>query len=740
MGTSVTRRVLIVDDDPGAAAGVEVLLEEMGWEVRRAETAKEAYVEFAAFSPDVVLLDVELPDASGIDVLRQLKDDSESTPIIMISGAGTIDRAVESMKLGAETFLQKPFDSDALAIALTQAGKSIATPRALVVDDDPGVAAGLEVLLEEMGWEVRRAETAKQAYVEFAAFSPDVVLLDVELRDASGIDVLRQLKDDSESTPIIMISGAGVVDRVVESMKLGAETFLQKPFDADALAIALKQVAKSIAQGRRPAEAGRREAAAGAQRPFQCTRCHTEIDRAVKACPRCSEPVTDFLRRHYDEPVDGKYRVIERLGAGGMGEVYKVVHTFLGTNRVIKVIRPQMSGSDKAHERFLREARLATKMQHPNLATLYDFSALPDGSHYMVWEFIDGQNLAQVMRWRGVLPMRYAIDLTIQALAGLDAIHRAGIIHRDISPDNLMITRDDEDNARLKIIDFGIAKGGEEDYTATAPGIFIGKLRYASPDQLGFLPKGERIDGRADLYSLAIILYEMLTGRPMFEAASPHQDILRHSRKTPLSPLDLGHIPGGAELQAVLARALQRDRDKRYANAREFAQALEHVKQSLPDTEAAAVAAPPTLRLTPVPSRITLRAKVEEPAPSVQPQTYVDGSSSPSSDEALAFLLQQARGVRRVSLEASGDAALAKQLADLLRKSDLTIADRCDIVIHFNGTLTHVGRGRRRCAAQASVVKAGTVIFRYEFPSKDCRGRDNPAKRFARVLSDAFGK
>lgn len=133
------------------------------------------------------------------------------------------------------------------------------TQRALVVDDDPSVAAGIEALLESMGWDVRSAETAKQAYVEFAAFSPDVVLLDVGLPDASGVDVLQQLKSYSESTPVIMISGAGTIDRVVATMKLGAETFLQKPFDADALTIALEQVAKSIATQRELAVAQRRE-------------------------------------------------------------------------------------------------------------------------------------------------------------------------------------------------------------------------------------------------------------------------------------------------------------------------------------------------------------------------------------------------------------------------------------------------------------------------------------------------
>src|SRR5713226_9215406 len=317
---------------------------------------------------------------------------------------------------------------------------------------------------------------------------------------------------------------------------------------------------------------------------FQCVKCHAEIDRTFKACPHCGEPVTDFLRQYADHPVDGKYRIIERLGAGGMGEVYKVEHVFLKATRVIKVIRPQISESEDAHDRFLREAQLATKVQHLNVATLHDFSALPDGSHYMVWEFIDGENLAQLIRRRGVLAPGYAIRLAVQALNGLEAIHRAGIVHRDISPENLMITRDEQGNERLKIIDLGVAKAEEGEYAATATGIFVGKLRYSSPEHLGFLPEGERIDGRADLYSMAIVLYEMLTGRPPFEATSPHQYILPHSRETQAPALALTKVPGCAELQEVLARALERDRAKRWATARDFASGLERVERTLPQT------------------------------------------------------------------------------------------------------------------------------------------------------------
>jgi len=165
------------------------------------------------------------------------------------------------------------------------------TRRALLVDDDPGVAAGLQALLEAMEWEVRLAETARQAYVEFAAFSPDVVLLDVELPDASGIDVLQQLKSYSESTPVIMISGAGTIDRVVESMKLGAQTFLQKPFDADALTIALEQVAKSMAIARELTAAQRHENLGDEHRFLGISAASQTLNRLLDQVAPASSPV-----------------------------------------------------------------------------------------------------------------------------------------------------------------------------------------------------------------------------------------------------------------------------------------------------------------------------------------------------------------------------------------------------------------------------------------------------------------
>ncbi len=342
------------------------------------------------------------------------------------------------------------------------------------------------------------------------------------------------------------------------------------------------------------------------------------------------------------EILDNRYEIVSRLGAGGMGEVYKAVHTHLGAPRVIKVIHANISSSTDAQDRFLREARTATKVHHPNVATLHDFSSLADGSYYMVWEFIDGENLAQRLRSHGTLPPRQAIHIIQQALSGLDAIHRAGIVHRDISPENLMITADDT----VKIIDMGVAKVEDAGAVSqTRTGIFVGKLRYAAPEQLGFIPEGEKIDGRADIYAMAMVLFEILTGRPPYEAKSPHEYFMIHAR--PQIDKPVVELPpnmlGSAALQEVLEKALARDRNQRYGTAREFSSALEMVELRLPTevdelTMVAGSQTDSTMRLsrTPLPessreTSITQQRTAQQTTPPVTARAQMPPMPPPNS-------------------------------------------------------------------------------------------------------------
>ncbi|HXO40648.1 MAG TPA: serine/threonine-protein kinase [Thermoanaerobaculia bacterium] len=347
---------------------------------------------------------------------------------------------------------------------------------------------------------------------------------------------------------------------------------------------------------------------------------------------------------------DGKYEIVQPLASGGMGEVYLVRHVHLQELRVVKILRQDLAADPVAQKRFVREARLATQIKHPNVAILYDFSRLPDGSFYMVWEHIQGRDVGDWVRERGPFPVGTAIRLGIQALRGLGAIHSAGIIHRDVSPDNLMIMENNRQQAWLKIIDLGLAKNlAPEDSTSsgsfeiTQVGMFMGKLQYCSPEQAG-TANGEILDRRSDLYSFALVLYEMVTGLPPFESESPHGFIFKRLSEDPL-PM-IGRNPAVEvpfELDRVVRQALERDRERRYPDSVSFIMALERVEKALSKIETQEVTMPPGARAA--------------ARPDTPPRQR--SSSELSRAERIDLLAQIERAAKRVS-ESSLDLARAE--------------------------------------------------------------------------------
>jgi serine/threonine protein kinase len=319
---------------------------------------------------------------------------------------------------------------------------------------------------------------------------------------------------------------------------------------------------------------------------INCLRCKQPIDPSLEQCPACGERVTVFQRTYSSKLLDGKYQILDRLGIGGMGEIFKVRHIHLNELRVIKIMRPNIAADDQGMQRFLQEARTSTMIKHKNLAMLYDFAQLDDGSYYMVWEFIDGTNIQKWIAQNGAMPARLAIEISMQALSGLDHLHSMGLIHRDISPENIMLSQDHHGKLLVKVIDFGIAKQlaeGEGSQGLTQTGMFLGKLKYASPEQAGFLKEGEHLDPRSDLYSFGIVMYEMLAGRAPFQATNPHGYILKHVTEKPLPIHELN--PGvkvPPQLESVIMKSLEKSRDNRYATAADFEHALEAIRNTVP--------------------------------------------------------------------------------------------------------------------------------------------------------------
>ena len=310
------------------------------------------------------------------------------------------------------------------------------------------------------------------------------------------------------------------------------------------------------------------------------------MDAQLEQCPNCGDRVTNFQRTYASRLIDGKYQILDRLGVGGMGEIFKVRHIHLNELRVIKIMRPNVAQDDQGLQRFLQEARTSTSIKHRNLAMLYDFAQLDDGSYYMVWEFIDGTNIQKWIAQHGPVPARLTVEIAVQTLHGLDHLHSMGLIHRDVSPENIMLSQDYSGKLLAKVIDFGIAKSlaeGESGQGLTQTGMFLGKLKYASPEQAGFLKEGEHIDPRSDLYSFGIVMYEMLAGRAPFQATNPHGYILKHVTEKPVPIAETNpEVRVPRELEGIILKALEKTRDTRFRTAADFAAALESIRASIP--------------------------------------------------------------------------------------------------------------------------------------------------------------
>lgn len=282
--------------------------------------------------------------------------------------------------------------------------------------------------------------------------------------------------------------------------------------------------------------------------------------------------------------IEGKYEILEKLREGGMGAIYKVRHRLLDEVRVIKLMRPQFLEDEELKARFLREARLAIKLRHPNIAQLYDFTVDEDGTAFIVMEFIDGATLQDLLALHGPPPLDYTLEIAQQSLKALGYLHVRGFIHRDVSPDNLMLAEDAEGQPLVKLIDLGLAKtldaGGES--RLTQAGTFFGKLRYAPPEEFG--PGGTAAVGaQGDQYGFGVVLYELLTGRFPIQGDNPSSLIAGHLFHPPLdfAESDPGkRVPEG--LRAVVRRVLAKRAEDRFESVQALSQALAEFRTSSP--------------------------------------------------------------------------------------------------------------------------------------------------------------
>jgi serine/threonine protein kinase len=260
------------------------------------------------------------------------------------------------------------------------------------------------------------------------------------------------------------------------------------------------------------------------------------------------------------------YLIQAQLGEGGMGTVYRALETHLDRTVAIKVLNTDLARDPSIVERFRSEARAQANLNHTNIATLYAFLVF-QGNPVMVMEYVEGDTFQQLVNRRGPIPSQEAIPLFRQALLGISAAHRMGIVHRDIKPSNLMLNR----AGIVKVMDFGIAKVASSVNNLTRTGAQMGTVFYMSPEQV----KGERVDIRSDIYSLGITLYELLTANVPFSASSEFQVLNDHVNTPPPPPSKFyPYLPKG--LENIILKSLEKNPDQRFQTAEEFGAALEH--------------------------------------------------------------------------------------------------------------------------------------------------------------------
>ena len=322
---------------------------------------------------------------------------------------------------------------------------------------------------------------------------------------------------------------------------------------------------------------------------MECPKCKTVNPADSKFCKECATPlpsakdIPDSRTETVNTPLKelttgstfaGRYKIIEELGAGGMGRVYKVQDTDIKEKVALKLLRPEITLDKEAVERFSNELKLARKISHRNVCRMFDLGRA-EGTTFITMEFVPGEDLKSFIHRSKQLSIGTAISIAKQVCEGLEEAHRLGVVHRDLKPGNVMIDKDGD----AKIMDFGIARS-LSGRGITGAGVMIGTPEYMSPEQV----EGKDIDQRSDLYSLGVILYEMVTGRLPFAGDTPLSVAHKQKYEAPEDPKKLNtQIPD--DLSWVILKCLAKDRDKRFQSAAELGAELGRIEDGLPTTD-----------------------------------------------------------------------------------------------------------------------------------------------------------
>lgn len=320
----------------------------------------------------------------------------------------------------------------------------------------------------------------------------------------------------------------------------------------------------------------------------RCPQCRSEYDDTLTTCPQDGARLDDEtvvlptpvfpINLAVGDPMIGKtiasrFKIEKKLGEGGMGAVYKAEHIRMNRPCAIKILSESALEDPEALPRFNREAQMSSKIDHPHAVTIYDYGESEEGLVYLAMEYIEGVTLTTLLETEGRFPIVRAVKIARQIADALDAAHALAIVHRDLKPDNIMVSQKGKDGEFVKVLDFGIAKMSESDdkrQDLTQAGIIIGTPNYMSPEQVA----GEKLDARSDVYSFALIVYEMLSGGLPFEGQNT-QMIMVNRLTTPPRPLRMVNPQIPPDIEECVMRALAKNRDQRTQSAGQLVLDLE---------------------------------------------------------------------------------------------------------------------------------------------------------------------
>jgi serine/threonine protein kinase len=366
-----------------------------------------------------------------------------------------------------------------------------------------------------------------------------------------------------------------------------------------------------------------------------CPACHKTYPGDYNVCPADQTALASSYELQPGMIIRNKYEILARIGVGGMGAVYKGRHLTFNEPCAIKVVNDSTAGDKNFLQRFQTEAVVTRKLRHPNAVRVDDFDYTDDGRPFIVMELVEGRNVGEILQSEGPFPVGRAVRIAIEVARALGAAHKLGFVHRDIKPGNIVLTRNEQGQEVAKVLDFGIAKlrsvlgDTQSGVTMTMTGMVVGTPLYMSPEQFMGKKAGGEIDGRTDLYSLGVVLYQMTTARLPFEGDTLYTIMIQHIEGNARPPCELApelNIPPA--LSAVILKSIDKSPELRFQTAEEFIAALEQVA---PGDAASQSSKGPACEVSMAPGAAAQGSQISQAPATPDPASQVSTSSGASA-------------------------------------------------------------------------------------------------------------